>query len=371
MRIIYYYSKLNIGGAERSTVRLLNKMAQCGHSVTLLLRWSGGKLEQELDRSVQVIHLKKNLAGGAKLSPTAMILETLKMPARLGKLKRERYDLVISGLFGYNPSILFKYISGKRYCQMLRNDVSKTGQYGKTAKYMSLYGSKFDCYVGVSEYTTESFRKCYPQYADRARTIYNILPDVDPSIDRPVPEIMKSYAHELKILTVCRLADQAKGLFRMEAVCKKLSEVFPGHFKWFIVGSGPDGEKLKELIAADKLEDTMILCGGTSDPFPYYAFCDLVAVLSYYEGLCGVVNEAKMMCKPVIATEFSGIYEQIQSGKNGLVIANDESSIYDALYNILNNPDSIKNWAVNQMPKELLDNERKIRQFEEILEEEK
>ena len=60
MKILYYYSKLNIGGAEKSTVRLLNAFTKNGHDVTLLLRWSGGTLESNLDNNVKIIHLKKN-----------------------------------------------------------------------------------------------------------------------------------------------------------------------------------------------------------------------------------------------------------------------------------------------------------------------
>ena len=59
MNILYYYSKLNIGGAERSTVRLLNKMVERGCNVSLLLRWNNGTLEDELDQRIQLIHLKQ------------------------------------------------------------------------------------------------------------------------------------------------------------------------------------------------------------------------------------------------------------------------------------------------------------------------
>lgn len=368
MKVLYYYSKLNIGGAERSTVRLLNKMVQKGHSVTLLLRWDGGLLERELNPTVRVIHLKKDCSKSSRLVRTLnMAVQTGLMYSRQLKLKTEKYDLVISGLFGYDPLILFKYISGKKYCQMLRNDVGKTGQYGKTKEYMEQYGGRFHSYVGVSEYTTESFRKVYPQFADRAMTIYNILPEVDASAVREIPKLMLG-VEQMKILTVCRLTDQAKGLFRMVSICARLKERYQGQFRWYIVGSGPDEEELKQRIIANGLQDTMILCGKTADPFAYYAACDLVAVLSYYEGLCGVVNEAKIMSKPVIATEFSGIYEQITSGENGIVVGNGEEEIFSAMCDILDNPESIRAWAVNDMPQNLLDNDRKIEQFEEIVE---
>lgn len=363
MKILYYYSQLNIGGAERSTVRLLNKFVEKGHDVTLLLRWDGGTLEHELNPKITRIYLKKS--NGKPMGKCTQVVETLKSCVREMGLKKNEYDVVISGLFGYDPKILFKKIRAKQYYQLLRNDVEKTGSYGKTASYMDKYGAAFDAYIGVSEYTTQSFRKCYPQYADRALTIYNILPDVPENIG-PVPEIMSSGEGKLKILTVCRLADKAKGLFRMVRVCKALHEEFGDVFRWYVVGNGPDREELSRQIADAGLSQVMILCGETNDPFVYYKGADLVAVLSYYEGLCGVVNESKMMQKPVIATLFSGIHEQLKDGYNGYIVDNDEGAILQKMREILAAPEKIKKLGINGMPEELLSNDKKIVQYETL-----
>lgn len=364
MKILYYYSKLNIGGAERSTVRLLNKMVEMEHDITLLLRWNNGTLENELDSRVNVIYLKKGDSDNTGLF--LQFIEICKMRIRLRLIKKNKYDLVINGLFGYNPSILFKYVNAKKYFQMLRNDVSKTGMYGKTVAYMKKYGSKFDAYIGVSKFTTDSFKKCYPQLKDKAFTVYNILPEVDPKEENVCPEELSKNEKYIKILTVCRMDDKAKGLFRMEKVCKQLQTSYPSKFKWFVVGEGPDKEKLQKQIEKDGLSQCMILCPGTRNPFPYYAHSDLVAVLSYYEGLCGVVNEAKMMCRPLIATEFSGIHEQIKNGINGMIVDNNENAILEGLHKILNNPSCLKNMAVNGMSKKLLDNDEKINELCQI-----
>ena len=116
------------------------------------------------------------------------------------------------------------------------------------------------------------------------------------------------------------------------------------------------------------LVQCMILCGATNNPFVYYKGADLVAVLSYYEGLCGVVNEAKMMQKPVIATEFSGINEQLCDGKNGYIVANDEAAILQKMREVLSNPERLKPLNINGMPEELLSNDKKIIQYEVLFE---
>lgn len=362
MKILYYYSKLNIGGAERSTVRLLNKMAEKGHDVTLLLRWDGGTLEGELNPSVKRIYLKK--AGGKPINKCNQIVQTLLSRFREHRLKKQEYDVVISGLFGYNPKILFEKLRAKQYYQLLRNDVEKTGAYGETALYMEKYGERFDAYIGVSKYTTQSFCNCYPQHADKALTIYNVLPDAPQDLPTVAP--IMAQTDKLKILTVCRLADKAKGLFRMVRVCKALYEEFGDAFRWYIVGDGPDREQLERQISEAKLSSVMILCGATNDPFTYYQGADLVAVLSYYEGLCGVVNEAKMMQKPVIATQFSGIDEQLCDGYNGFIVENEEGCILQKMRTILANPDMLTPLHINGMPEELLSNDKKITQYETL-----
>ena len=366
MKILYYYSQLNIGGAERSTVRLLNKFVEKGHDVTLLLRWDGGTLENELNPNIHRIYLKKS--NNQLINKLTQIIQTVKCYFRERQLKMQRYDIAISGLFGYNPKILFKNIRAKQYYQLLRNDVEKTGTYGRTAAYMKKFGDKFDAYIGVSKYTTQSFINCYSQYKEKAVTIYNILPTISKEIEK-IPAVMAQKTEKLKILTVCRLADQAKGLFRMVRVCKALYQEFGDVFRWYVVGKGPDGEELKKQIDENGLSKVMLLCGETSNPFAYYAGADLIAVLSYYEGLCGVVNEAKMMRKPVIATQFSGIDEQLLDGYNGFIVENNEDSILQKMRDILINPEILKPLNINGMPEELLSNDKKIIQYETLFQE--
>lgn len=365
MKILYYYSKLKIGGAERSTIRLMNELARDGHQVTLLLRWNGS-LESELDSEIKCIYFKKTNLCFERLGKLGALMNHAVGMVNLFYtknfvLKREKYDIAINGLLGYNPDILFKHIQANCYMQMLRNDVTLTRGYGKTEYYMQRFGRHFDAYIGVSQYVTDSFKKCYPELAERAYTIYNILPEIDASIVRTCPKLYCNNKDRLRILTVCRLEEKSKGLLRMANIAKSLKDEFPEKFQWYIVGSGQDRQMFENKIKEYNLEDTVILCGATNDPLPYYAHADIVAVLSYYEGLCGVVNEAKLMCRPVIATQFSGIYEQIENGINGIVVENEEKSILDKMREILMNPESIKQYEFNGMPKELLDNKGKVK----------
>ncbi len=371
MNVLYYYSKLNIGGAERSTVRMLNALAEHGDKVTLLLRWSDGTLEGELNSNIEIIHVKNEAKGFMSTFLKGYVWEGLqwvKGHFNIRKIRKRSFDMAISGLFGYDPAPLFKNVKANCYVQMLRNDVLKTGTYGKTKEYMEHYGECFDLYLGVSEYTTNTFKEAYPLLSGRAHTLYNFMADIDADKDYPIPCEMQNDTDKIRIVTVGRIADIAKGVFRMVDVCKELNKKF-SNFKWYIIGEGPDKQKLGEYIQNMGLNDVMILCKGTTDPFPYYAHGDLVAVLSYYEGLCGVVNEAKLMKRPVIATKFSAIDEQINNGINGYIVDNDKGAIIEKMLELLGNTELIHKTAVNGMNEEILDNNKKIDKIHRLYEE--
>ena len=181
-------------------------------------------------------------------------------------------------------------------------------------------------------------------------------------------ELIGKYQNALKIITVCRISDKAKGVFRMLNVYKRLRErgIF---FYWFVVGDGPDLQELSRRVDKYNLEDGFILLGRKENPFPIYKYCDISATLSYYEGLCGTVNEAKIMGLPVIATEFSGIHEQITDGENGWILKNNEDAIFEGMKKILLTPSMISTVKNNFLPEKIANDNDKEKLLTEMIEE--
>jgi glycosyltransferase involved in cell wall biosynthesis len=137
-------------------------------------------------------------------------------------------------------------------------------------------------------------------------------------------------------VTVCRL-DPCKGLDRAIRIHKRLDDEGIS-FRWYVVGGGPEKERLKELIQENHLDNKFILLGTKINPYPYFKKADLVAMLSYHEGFCIAVTEAKILERPIIITKFSAANEQIESGKNGLIVENDEEAIYEGMKKLIQDP---------------------------------
>jgi glycosyltransferase involved in cell wall biosynthesis len=115
------------------------------------------------------------------------------------------------------------------------------------------------------------------------------------------------------------------------------------------------------------MEDSFLLLGQQENPFPYYLHADISATLSYYEGLCGAVNEAKVMGRPVIATRFSGIGEQLVDGVNGSIVDNNEDAIYTGMRRLLTDADLRARLANDILPETIRDDEYKLAVLEHML----
>ena len=106
-------------------------------------------------------------------------------------------------------------------------------------------------------------------------------------------------------------------------------------FKWIIVGDGEEKEKLNELIDKYNLKKYLILHGFEQNPFPYLKQADIYIQPSRYEGYATTITEAIILGKPIIATTFSGVREQVIPDFNGYIVDFDRHSLYDKLKNVI------------------------------------
>ncbi|BFN13724.1 hypothetical protein MspRI1_17350 [Marinobacter sp. RI1] len=206
-----------------------------------------------------------------------------------------------------------------------------------------------------------------PEALSKAVVIYNIIaPDeMQAMAGKAPPPFDPSRDGFVNILTVCRLNDRAKGLVRMARVCRALKDKGL-RFHWYIAGSGTDRTLLEAEIATLDIADCMSLLGTLQNPFPAYQAADLIAMLSNYEGLCGVINEARVLGKSVIATRVSGIDEQLVSEKNGLIVEQEEADIIAGMTRMLTDQQFRQGLAGGGYPAALLDDEAKLDRLEDL-----
>ncbi|WP_236971200.1 glycosyltransferase [Membranihabitans marinus] len=379
--VLFHYSIFNTGGAERSTAKLMKALCDRGWQVTLLLNAGGGDFESFIDPRVNIIHLKPKPYGN-KFKSAKTLIEKIKYTFdaflylyskiiekfRLRQLRHIHFQAAIVSLQGLSPKIVTQHIKCNVRIHMIRNDISKIHNPEKIAQSIGQYHDEIDYYVCVAQESKAALIRQFPMLEEKALVIHNLL-----NSDKMLAAIKNqanpylSYGNLTKIVSVGRLSDSAKGLIRMAEVHAALLEKGYNHL-WFLVGEGKDRALITEKIKSLGIEKSFILLGPQSNPYPFYYYADISATLSQYEGLCGAVNEAKVMGRPVIATEFSGIHEQITDGVNGLIVENNKEAIIEGLRKLLIDQTLIKQLTNDILPAIIKDDNLKINRLEQIIE---
>nr|WP_297099322.1 glycosyltransferase [Thermomonas sp.] len=345
-RILLHYPVLNTGGAERSTLRLLRGLADRGCEVHLVLSVRGGRLEPEIDPRVVVHHLRDMVgvfpariggigdAGRFVIAAVKWSWGHVQEEWRSRRFANMRMDAAIAGLAGMSPRFICRAVAARKRFVFIRNDPAVDTR-GRWAARIRDFHTRIDGYICVSAFVEDAMASAFPAIRKKLVTIYNLL----------APEQMRQGLNAgihpfgdapgvIRLLSVCRLEESQKALLRMVEVHRRLLDAGLPH-EWHVLGDGPDRGMLEQAIEAQGVAETFKLHGSITNPFPYYKHADICAVLSRFEGLCGVVNEARVLERPVIATRFAGVVEQIDDGVNGLIVEQDVDAICAGLASLL------------------------------------
>lgn len=378
--LLFHYPVLNVGGAEMSTLRLLRALADRGWDITLVLTTGGGALEAAVDPRVRLVRLRP-FAMGSRFAAARGAARIAALPDLLGyALMRlvgalrmapflfRRYAAAAVLLHSTSPFFVARVVRAETRFHWIRNDLKGVDPDGRVAARLRRYLGQIDAFICVSGTARDSLVDAIPEAAGRAHVIYNILDTatMQARLEAAPDPFPPAVPGVLRLLTVCRLQDRDKAIYRMARVCRAL--VDQGHdFVWYVVGEGPHRAQLERQIETLGLAGRMVLLGEMRDPFPAYKHADLVAVLSYHEGLCGVINEAKVSGRAVVATHMSGVLEQICHERNGWIIDNDEDSIIAGMGHLVSRPDLVRSLQNHDYPREILDDEHKLLSLERLI----
>ena len=82
-------------------------------------------------------------------------------------------------------------------------------------------------------------------------------------------------------------------------------------FRWYLLGGGPEEEILREKIRYFGLENAVFLLGMVENPYPFVANADLYVQPSRVEAYGLAMAEARILGRPVLATDTSGARAQL------------------------------------------------------------
>lgn len=367
-RIFIAIHYLEIGGAERSLLGLLNAIDYSRFEVDLFLHQHTGEFIPLIPESVNLLpeikkystlerpmitvlregfidiviarlwaklrslaYLKRNgLQDRSSVfqyvsNATTPILPSLKA---LGK-----YDLAISFLQPHN--IVLEKVEAKRKIAWIHTDYSTV----KVNANLELpYWSGYDYIASISKDCTTAFLTTFPTLNNKIVLIENILSPAFVRAQAQLIDVGSEMPNEkciIKLLSVGRYS-HPKNFDNIPHICKHLIENGIS-VKWYIIGYGGDESLIKQRIAETGMQEHVILLGKKINPYPYMQACDIYVQPSRYEGKAVTVREAQMLCKPVVITNFPTSASQLTDGYDGIIVPLDNEGAAIGLQQFIEN----------------------------------
>lgn len=334
-KIVFGITSLDCGGAERVLVDLCNKLVDT-YDITIFTFYTNGAFESDLDsriKRVSYYNCKRE-----DLSPSEQKKLSLRLIRYFGRKSiydmyiKNKYDVEISFLEG-PMTWVFGVNSNTKKLAWVHSDIDKLYDNGikDGLKNMlnSISYSKYNKIILVSNNALDSFKKKFPHNKVVKEVIYNY------SDEKRIISLSKlNYPIKRDLPTFCVVArlTKIKALDRLISVHTKLLKKYPHRI--YVVGNGPEFDNLKNLVMKNNIEDTFILVGEKTNPYPYIRECDYFMSPSLSEGYGMTVIEAEILSKPILITD-TGAREAVQSYKDALIVPNNEDGIYDGMIKMM------------------------------------
>lgn len=329
-KILFVIHDLHYGGAEKVLVNLVNNMDRKKFDITVMALFGGGVNEQFLAENVRLIIChKKAVRGNSKImklfSPQFLFTHYIK----------DKYDIIVSYLEGPSARI----VSGCQDKDTKLVSWIHVEQHDRKTAYRAFrnYEEALTCYrrfdrtVCVSEYVKNDFQSIFP-VENPVSVLYNTneTEKIREAAKEPVNEL-EFKKDEIKLVGLGKLMAN-KGFDKLARIHARLiREGYKVHT--YILGEGPERNKIKKIAEENGCADTFTLLGYQINPYKYVAKCDVFVCSSVAEGFSTAATEALILGVPVVTTRVSGMEEML--GKNnefGIVVnGTDEDKLYDGL----------------------------------------
>lgn len=275
----------------------------------------------------------------------------------------EEFDTIIDFNGQQQLYYMVDKLKGKKKVTFFHSDYEKWPYYYRIDK---KYYPQVDYIFSISDKCVDSLKRYFPDQSTKIHKMENIS---------SLELITKMSTNESKgmergntniLLTIGHVCENKGILWAIEAASiLKKREV---DFKWHFIGSIDNLPKYQSLINAQRLNDIIVFHGIKSNPYPYMRVADVIVHPSKFEGRSIALDEAKLLCKPVVVTNFSTVGDQFKNGHNATICEMNPESIADAIEELLKNKD-LRNRYINNLLAERHDNSSEIEKLYKIFDE--
>lgn len=341
IKVIFIQDRLVCGGAEQALFDLARLLDKEKFDVTILALKPGGPWDQKFrDAGIRVIYdyfCRKPTGNPIKK------IQNISKKLRMDAAYRRNGEGLLDVILPEKPDIIVTYSTWDYiHCGFAQNAKSVKylhGNMGTNPAFRELILRdrellpRYHRIVAVSQGAMDSFVEATgisrnvefhfnPMDSDEVRR------KADEPVDLPMDKPM--------ICAVGRLAAE-KGFERLIVIHKRLVEAGIDH-RLVIVGDGEDRDYIRRTVRAMDAEDSVILAGYQSNPYPFMKKSKFVVCSSFTEGLPVIAMEALCLGVPLVAA-VPAVGEAFGEETCGLITGNDNASLMEGIRKMLTEED--------------------------------
>lgn len=336
IKIVFVNHEMLFGGAEKALFDLLTLMDKSKFDITVFAQKNTGPWNRKFwEAGIRLIF--DYTCRKATLNPIAKLGNVAKR-MKIAQAYREDgrglldvccpdADIVVSYSVWENEEMIFA--KGAKTVKYIHGDVATNHVYREDSLCNVDMLRRFDRIVCVSNAACQSFKEL-TGLDETVEMHYNplntetVLRLAEEPVD--IPEDVPV------ICAVGRLSAE-KGFERLVYVHKRLLEQGIMH-KLLLVGDGVDRGFVERMIEMTQTQDTVILAGYQSNPYPYMKRSKFIVNSSFTEGLPVIAMEALCLGVPIVATVPS-VGEAFGNEMCGLITENSAPGLEEGIRRML------------------------------------
>lgn len=392
--ILFHIGSFDTGGAEKSLVSLLNTLPKDKYNIDVLVYEKKGTFLTLVPEYINIIEMPiplkcivvspLSINFYLKHSPILLLrkfIGILKMKSYKHKYAIEQtlwnhwkkytptfnkeYDVALSYIEGFTNYFVIDKITARKKFLWIHNEYDKLN-YNKN--FDKKYFIQATAVITISSICKNNLIKNFPDLKEHFLVIENISnPDLihKMALEPIENKYFQNNKSTIKLLSIGRLAPQKNYKLAIEAAeilnQKKLS------FEWIIIGEGPLREELEKLRDKKGLNDKISFIGVRSNPYAFMNRADIIIQSSLYEGKSIAIDEAKILHKPIVCTNYATVHDIIKDQETGLIADMTAVSLAESIYKLAINAE-LRKYLSNNLKKENNNNIKEIDKYIDLIE---
>jgi glycosyltransferase involved in cell wall biosynthesis len=361
-KILFIVSNLESGGVSKSMSTLLNVIDKTRFDVSVLIVNPTGVFMDLLPSNVTILQdaktalffskFPRNLFGlvakgylfAAGLRFVAGIVMIFNKGFGAWLLSKgivslsESYDLAVDFNGQQQLYYLVDTIKSKVKVSFFHSDYSKWDYYYAMDQ---KYYPKVDKIFTISDLCVSALRKYFPNEVRKIELFENIS-------SFELIKDLASFPIELGINSIVTVGHLSK--LKGTPLALEVAEILKKNnidFNWYFVGNDSQDLNYKQIIKSKGLANQIHLIGVTANPYPYISNATIMVHLSSFEGKSIALDEAKLLTKPIVVTNFSTVHDQFKHSYNATITSFEAKVVANDVAELLNNVSLRNKYAQN------------------------